>query len=220
VRPAITRVLLLAGLLLGAAPVLAQESRGAPSGTFDFYVLSLSWSSGFCAVEGDQKQREECNAGSGKGFVVHGLWPQYERGFPSFCEPGARSAPRYAIEGARDVFPSGGLAQYQWRKHGTCSGLDPVSYFRTARTARAKVKVPPGFEGLSAEKRMAPIEIERAFIAANPGLRAEAMSVQCERSILEEVRVCIDRDLRTFRTCPEVDRRRCRASEVIVPPVR
>jgi ribonuclease T2 len=206
--------------LLVTIPATAQERRGARAGSFDFYVLALSWSSGFCVIEGDAKAREQCEPGAGKGFVVHGLWPQFNRGFPSYCEPGNRSAPRYALDEAEKVFPARGLAVYQWRKHGTCSGLSPLDYFRAAGTARNLITIPPGYEGLKDEKRLAPIEVERAFIGANRGLRAEAISVQCERSTLEEVRICLSRDLRSFVSCPEVDRRRCGVSEVVVPPVR
>jgi ribonuclease T2 len=201
-----------------AAPALAQERRGAPAGSFDFYVLALSWSPGWCTVEGDAKNRNQCETGSGKGFVVHGLWPQYERGFPAFCEPGSRSAPSFSLDRAANVFPERGLAQYQWRKHGTCSGLSPTDYFRAVEAAKSLVKVPAVFDGLKDEMRLAPLEIERAFAGINRGLRPDAMSVQCERSILEEVRIC--RDLKSFIACAEVDRRRCGASEVKIPPVR
>ena len=214
---------LVLALILGfgvAGSAMAQERRGAPAGSFDFYVLALSWSPGWCTVEGDARNRSQCDAGSGKGFVVHGLWPQYARGFPAFCEPGSRSAPSFSLDRAARVFPERGLAQYQWRKHGTCSGLSPTDYFRAVEAARALVNVPPVFEGLKDEMRLAPLEIERAFAGLNRGLRPDAMSVQCERSILEEVRICIDRDLKSFVACPEVDRRRCGASQVTIPPVR
>ena len=53
-----------------------------------------------------------------------------------------------------------------------------------------------------------PIEIERAFAEANPGLRPEMMAVSCGRRVFQEIRICLDRDLRNFRQCPEVDRER------------
>ncbi len=207
------------GTVAAASSAVAQQ-RGGPAGEFDFYVLALSWSSGFCEVEGDRKNREQCAAGSGLGFTVHGLWPQNERGYPSDCGPQGRSPSRAAMDIALEVIPSEGLARHQWRKHGTCSGSSPTDYFRDVKAARAKVTIPKEFEKPSRESRWTPVDLERAFIAANPGLRADMMSVSCRRSVLEEVRICLTKDLRGFRSCEEVDRGGCRTREISVPPVR
>jgi ribonuclease T2 len=201
-----------------ASPAAAQ--RGGAAGEFDFYVLALSWSSGFCEVEGDQKNREQCARGTGLGFTVHGLWPQNERGYPSDCGPAGRSPSRAAMDIAKDVIPSEGLARHQWRKHGTCSGSSPTDYFRDTKTARDKVKVPAEFSKPDKESRWSPVDIERAFIAANPGLRADMIAISCRRSVLDEVRVCLSKDLRGFQSCQEVDRGGCRTREIVVPPVR
>lgn len=204
--------------VLWAAPALAQ-GYGSQPGRFDFYVLALSWSPGFCELEGDRKGRSQCDAGSGLGFVVHGLWPQYERGFPSEC--GAERNPtRMAMDEAREVFPEQGLARHQWRKHGTCSGLSPTDYFRATRLARDKVTIPPELVRPTKDLTLQPLAIERAFAEANPGLRPDMMSVTCRRGLLQEVRICMDKTLRGFRTCEEVDRSGCRGGSVTVEAVR
>ncbi|MBN9062863.1 MAG: ribonuclease T [Rhizobiales bacterium 65-9] len=208
---------IVAALMLLCAPALAQR-RGSP-GDFDFYVLALSWSPGFCDLEGDRKGRGQCDSGSGAGFVLHGLWPQYERGYPSDCGFGQQPS-RIAMEAARGVYPDLGLARYEWRKHGTCSGLSPQGYFNAARDALRQVQIPSGFSRLRGEQRMTPMAIERAFVAANPGLRADMIGVSCQRGVLQEVRICLDRNLKGFRMCPEVGRRDCRAPEISVPAPR
>ncbi len=204
------------------APAVADERvvRGGPAGSFDFYVLALSWSPGFCAVEGDEKGRDQCRPGSGAGFVVHGLWPQFERGYPIECGPAGRTPSRAAMEVARSVFPEEGLARHQWRKHGTCAGGSPTDYFNDTRRARDAVVIPDALKRVERAQRWSPIDIERAFIAANPGLRADMMAVACRRDQLQEVRLCFTRDLRSFRTCPEVDRGGCRTREITVAPKR
>lgn len=202
-----------------AAPAGAQGRRGGTPGDFDFYVLALSWSPGFCTLEGDRKEREQCEPGAGLGFVMHGLWPQYERGFPSECGPN-RSPSRIAMQQAEGIFPSEGLARYQWRKHGTCSGSSPADYFADARRARDKVAIPAALRRPEKPMRMAPREIERAFAEANPGLRPDMISLACRRGVLQEVRICLSRDLRNFRTCPEVDRSGCRGGDVQIDPPR
>ena len=60
----------------GEADPGSQRSRrgratAAAPGTFDFYLLNLSWSPEFCTTH---RGSQEC--GHGLGFVVHGLWPQ------------------------------------------------------------------------------------------------------------------------------------------------
>lgn len=202
------------------AQAFMQEARGAPTGAFDFYVLALSWSPGFCEVSARGNERKQCEEGNGLGFVVHGLWPQSERGYPTFCEPGGRFVPRAVIDQTEGLFPDPNLARYQWRKHGTCSGASPSEYFSLVRKARERVRIPESLTGPRTETRVMPIEIERAFAAANPGLRPEMMAVSCGRRVFQEIRICLDKDLRGFRQCPEVDRDGCRAGEMNVPAPR
>jgi len=189
-------------------------------GQFDFYVFSLSWSPGFCQTGGDEKGRDQCRAGTGLGFVVHGLWPQYEHGFPSDC-PGVQRAPsRIALSATDGVYPDEGLARYEWRKHGTCSGLSPTDYFAAAKAARDSIAVPQPFKAPHQSQNWTPVDIERAFIAANPRLKPGMLAAICQRGVLEEVRICFSKDLKEFRDCPDVTRARCRAGDVSVPPER
>jgi ribonuclease T2 len=215
----VAAALALAGM---ASAAIAQDRvvRGGPAGEFDFYVLALSWSPGFCTLEGDAKNRDQCDAGSGLGFVVHGLWPQNERGYPVECGPAGRNPSRQSMDLARQVFPAEGLARHQWRKHGVCAGSSPTDYFNDVKRARAAVVIPQPFVKVEKAQTWSPIDLERAFIASNPGLRADMMSVACRRNELQEVRICMTKDLRSFRTCPEVDRGGCRTREINVQPVR
>ncbi|MCJ2134865.1 ribonuclease T2 [Methylobacterium sp. J-026] len=213
----------LAALLL-AGPATAQDyggftRRGTP-GEFDFYVLALSWSPNFCAGAGGHRDDVQCTPGRGLGFVVHGLWPQYSRGFPEGCSASVRAPTRQAIEVAGQVYPSEGLARHEWRTHGTCSGLDPVAYFTAARDARLAVTIPDSLKGGSPPQTLAPIEIARQFVAANRGLRPDMMAVTCTHGQLQEVRICFGKDLHGFTPCPEVARGNCRAPEITLDAAR
>ena len=214
------RLLVAALALFGFAGVGHAQGfgqRGGAPGDFDFYVLALSWSPGFCELDGDRsRNREQCGEGAGLRFVVHGLWPQNERGYPSECGPAGRSPSRIAMEQAEGLFPTEGLARYQWRKHGTCTGSSPSDYFRDVRRAREKIVIPPVLAKADRDQTWTAIDLERAFAAANPGLRPDMMSVACKRGVLQEVKICFTRDLRDFRSCQQVDRSGCRSREFTV----
>ena len=220
-RSVVTLGVILAALI--AAPAAAQDRRQNAPGEFDFYVLSLSWSPSFCAAaqergNASRSQQIQCG-GRPYAFVVHGLWPQYDRGFPNYCERPAPRLPRNIMTSMLDLMPAPGLIFNEWDKHGTCSGLQPRAYFETIRKARAGIKIPEQFIDVSEPKTIAPQEIEEAFIKANPGLSASAISVVCDSRRLSEVRICVNKDLQ-FRACEEVDRRACRRDKVVMPPVR
>ncbi len=215
----------VAGLLAvaGSANAVAQDHRQNAPGEFDFYVLSLSWSPSFCEAASERgstgkNTRVQCG-GRPYSFVVHGLWPQYERGFPNYCQHPAPRLDRRVVSAMLDLMPAPGLIYNEWDKHGTCSGLGARAYFETIRKARAAVKIPAEYLDLSAPKTVAPETIEDAFIRANPGLSNAAIAVTCDSRRLSEVRICLSKELQ-FRACGEIDRRACRRKEVVMPPVR
>jgi ribonuclease T2 len=211
---------LFAGL---AAPVSAQDHRQNAPGAFDFYVLSLSWSPSFCAQAAERgnsgrSQQAQCG-GRPFSFVVHGLWPQYEHGFPDYCQRPSPRLDRRIMTSMLDLMPAPGLIYNEWDKHGTCSGLGARAYFEAIRKARAAVKIPAEFLDLAAPKSVSPDTIEDAFIKDNPGLSHSAIAVICDRTRLSEIRICMNKDLQ-FRACEEIDRRACRRPQVVMPPVR
>ena len=216
----ITLGALLPGLVV---PVAAQDRRQNAAGEFDFYVLSLSWSPSFCEAANERggpskSQQIQCG-GRPYAFVVHGLWPQYERGFPNYCQQPAPRLDRNIVSSMLDLMPAPGLIFSEWDKHGTCSGMSARSYFETIRKARAVVKIPEQFIDLAEPKTIAPADVEDAFVKANPGLSGAAIAVTCDRTRLSEVRICLNKDLQ-FRSCEEIDRRACRSDSVLMPPIR
>lgn len=214
-------------LLLSFSTVQAQRAgedrRQNTPGAFDFYVLALSWSPSYCEVakeRGRQNRGTEAQCGSRPfSFVVHGLWPQYERGFPQYCQVPSPRLNRQIVSSMLDLMPSPGLVFHEWDTHGTCSGLEPRAYFESVRKARAVVKIPDRFIDLDKYVTVSPDEIEEAFVNANPGLSRAAISVTCDSRRLSEVRVCMSKEF-GFRDCPEQERRACRRDKLVMPPVR
>lgn len=211
---------LAAILMLPAAVATAQDQRQNRPGQFDFYVLSLSWSPSYCeaSAERGRTPREQCGARP-FSFVVHGLWPQYEKGFPEFCQNPAPRLNRGIVASMLDLMPAPRLIFHQWDKHGTCSGLNPRAYFEAIRKARAQVKIPEPYIELTRVLTVTPNEVEEAFLKANPGLSRAGIAVTCNSHRMSEVRICMTRDFH-FRDCHEIDRRACRRSQIVMPPVR
>jgi ribonuclease T2 len=213
-------LILAASLASFAGDAKAQDKRQNAPGEFDFYVLSLSWSPSFCEEAAERGGRSQIQCGGRPyAFVVHGLWPQYENGFPEYCQRPAPRLNRNIVSSMLDLMPAPGLIFNEWDKHGTCSGLEGRGYFETIRKARAAIKIPAEYLDLSQAKTVAPAEVEEAFIKANPGLSSTAISVTCNRTRLSEVRICLSKDLQ-FRACEEMDRRACRRDQVTMPPIR
>ncbi len=212
-----------AGLVGLAAPAVAQDRRQNTPGEFDYYVLSLSWSPSYCedaAERGNNGRNTQVQCGGRPySFVVHGLWPQYESGYPEYCQQPAPRLQRSIVSSMLDLMPAPGLIFNEWDKHGTCSGLSDRAYFETVRKARAVVKIPDEYLQLSETKTVAPADIEDAFVKANPGLSNSGIAVTCNRTRLSEVRICLNKDLQ-FRDCEEIDRRACRRDQVTMPPIR
>ncbi len=218
--------LLLAAVLAMVAPVGPAAAKGERPGLFDYYVLSLSWSPTYCAdPRKARRDRQQCAPGRRLGFVVHGLWPQFRRGWPSECRPAERFVPDQVIREVLDVMPSKGLVIHEWRKHGTCSGLSPRAYFALLERLFRQITIPKAYVAPARPLRRSPRQIQEDFYRANrdKGFRRESFAVVCagrgDRAVFRELRVCFTPTGRPS-ACGPNEQGRCRARLVTIPPVR
>lgn len=222
VRRAVQAAALAFSLVVVFAVVALAENGRPQQRPFDFYVLALSWSPSYCAsVEERAPARKPGPQCSGKpyAFIVHGLWPQFSQGFPSYCRQPAPWLDGQVVSGMLDLMPSRPLIIHEWRRHGTCSGLTAEAYFDTLRKARAAVKIPAPYRAPIEPIEVTPAQVAAAFAEANPGLPARAVAVTCSRSRLREVRLCMGKDL-AFRDCAAIARRSCKRDKIVMPAVR
>src|SRR5579872_2909611 len=183
---------LLAVMASAAGARHRHEAASGTPGQFDYYLLTLSWSPSYCLIH--PEDRSECEH-RGYGFVLHGLWPQYAAGgYPQDCATSATLTAE-AARIARTLYPSARLVEHEWERHGTCSGLDALSYFRMADHALGAVRIPARFAAPAADQQLDAEAIRSEFTAANPGMPANAVTVSCSRGELAEVRVCLSRAL-------------------------
>ena len=209
--------------LPGAGEARSRGSRGGGGepGQFDYYALALSWSPTFCESKERGDGGPQCNGPRPFAFVLHGLWPQYTRGWPQNCDIGERPwVPQETISDMLDIMPSKQLIIHEYQKHGTCSGLSPDAYFDTARKLFSSIKIPQRYQRLEEPLTVSPGEVVKDFTAANPELTPEMMVVSCDRR-LKELRICFGRDLKP-KACGdnEISRKLCGRDEVVLPPVR
>jgi ribonuclease T2 len=224
-RPSGRRVLALLGvglsaLLLFAASAQARHhhapNREGQAGEFDYYLVSLSWAPTYCLTHANDG--EECS-GKGYGFVLHGLWPQYDAGgYPENCAT-EFDLSNDAMAKGRTLYPSERLMQHEWREHGTCSGVDALSYFNAADRATAAIRIPAALETPGSDQALSAERITGLFRAANPQMPEGAMTLACSRNELSEVRVCLTKDLQ-LRSCGRGVRSNCPQVSLRVPASR
>jgi ribonuclease T2 len=211
------RNLLLIALLAAASGAQAKGPREQP-GQFDYYAVAMSWSPSYCATRNDTAQ-----CGRGLGFVLHGLWPQYEKGYPENCSrqqlsPAIRST--YA-----SIYPSPKLINHEWAKHGTCSGLDPAAYFALSAKMKEQLVIPPEYRQPAAPVRATPGEFVQAFKSANPGMVVNSVLPFCDGGgrFLREMHACFGKDGRS-RGCSQGEIKRsynsCRQESFLLQSVR
>jgi ribonuclease T2 len=203
-------------LLLSA---VAAHAEGERPGEFDYWILSLSWSPNWCAMEGDARGAEQCGEDRGYGWILHGLWPQYENGWPSFCQSGFSPPSRVETAAQADLFGAGGAAWYQWRKHGSCSGMSPQDYYRLARHAYDQVVRPEVFRRLERSVRLPAQVVEEAFLKENPGWQADMLTITCRDGYIHEARLCLTRDMQV-RDCGADVVRDCTLERALLEPIR
>lgn len=232
-RRRVRRALLLAVIGLGVIGVglrgvtlgPEQTGNGPPPASadadFDYYLLAVSWMPGWCAIEGDAREDERCAPGTGKGWMLHGLWPQYEAGgWPEFCDTEARDPSRAQTAAMVDIMGSSGLAWHQWRKHGTCAGMSADAYFALSRLAFEALDPPAEISGTDQTRSLPPSELAEAFATALPGATPEGVAVMCRGAVIREVRLCLRSDLSPRACAPDVAERACSRRSADLLPLR
>ena len=215
----------------GAVPANTAGNADSLGGSrFDFYLLALTFESAFCD-DGNQ-QRGQCRALDATTFrstplVLHGLWPEnlQPETYPHDC--GAERVPLSAVVRARmERWMPGieaGLQNHEWRKHGSCTGLDSNTYYTlaldlTERVAKALAPALLANVGRSIDAATLRAAASTVDLALAPSLVLMCKNLRSSdpakrhRSYLYEVRLCVDNDgpggaPRSLLNCADVQRR-------------
>ena len=227
------RTLLLSLLLVAscnlpaqeAAPSVASEPATSDRPTFDYWILSLSWSPQFCA----ENSGETGSYGFGSGntprqcdrpyaFVIHGLWPQFENGFPEDCASEEKVNNSLA-DRMMPLMPDPQLVRHEWRKHGACSGLSMNDYFMTVESVYRSFVIPEAYQDPKRFITTNALDLKRDFMNANRKLDEDQFMLECSGRFLREIRICYDKNFH-FRSCGEDVKDRCRNGDIVLRPRR
>jgi len=189
------------------------------AGEFDYYVMSLSWSPNWCSLEGDARGSPQCAEGADFGWVLHGLWPQYERGWPDYCPTIHHNPTRGDTAQQAGLFGSGGAAWHQWNKHGRCSGLSAEDYYALAQVAFDQITRPAVFRRLEEAVTLPAALIQEAFMNENEGLDGDEITITCQSGMIQEAHICLTRDLK-LRRCGADTIRDCTRNDALFSPIR
>lgn len=208
----------LLGFILAIAP-LRLSAEGEPAGKFDYYVLALSWSPNWCAQEGDRRRADQCHPRHDYGWTLHGLWPQFHRGWPSYCRTAETPPSRAMSRDMADIMGSPGLAWHQWKKHGTCSGLSAPQYYALMRQAYGGITRPALFRKLKKPVTLPAELVEQAFLQENPALTHDSLTITCRDGAIQEARICLSKSLQPV-PCGRDVIRDCTLKDARFAPVR
>ena len=199
--------------------ISAAQGKGR-AGEFDYYAVALSWSPEHCAIK--PADREQC--ARKLGFVLHGLWPQYQRGYPSDCTS-ERLDPAMEQQFA-GLYPSRFLYRHEWEKHGTCSGLSQQAFHKLASDLRQKVKIPAAYQSPAEPLRKSTFELKADLAIANEWLAPDTITVACADGgrFLREIYICINREGTDAVPCSDEmqkrERRSCGQPDFLLRSVR
>jgi ribonuclease T2 len=202
-------------------PDRPNQVRDTP-GQFDYYVMALSWSPDYCAAKG-ANDPQQCGGSKKLGFVLHGLWPQYNRGYPQNCS--SESLSPDLKRQFPNLYPSAKLYDHEWKKHGTCSGLGTKGYLQLSQQLKDALVIPDRYQQPAKPFRATIADIRREFTRVNPAVKADGLAVTCSGSgrFLQEVTVCYSKDGKPGACAQDVLKKStqsCRQADFLVRSVR
>ena len=196
--------------ILAFAP--AAQAKDEP-GVFDYWVLALTWSPQYCY---NHERDQQCQRSY--SFVVHGLWPQFEKGGgPEDCMDVER-VERPLVLRMANIMPSSTLVQHELQEHGSCSGMNAEDYLLPTERAHRSLTMPAAYYDVPEELKTTVEEIENNFIQYNSDLNPKQIALKCSGRYLSEIRFCFDKDFNT-RDCAEDVQDKC-GKKVILRPTR
>jgi ribonuclease T2 len=186
--------------------LVVYASVASAASDFDFFLLVRQYSPTLCSST-------SCSKDTVSEFTIHGLWPEYYNGYPSYCTDASfseKSLDGSTVDQMNCEWPSfnggnSGFWSHEWEKHGTCS-LDVLpteeDYFSKGLEVNDMYDVN--------------VALTKAGISIVDGNEVEASAIQaalndaygvngvlkCQNGALSEVWMCLDKETYEPFQCP------------------
>jgi len=189
---------------------------------FDYFILALSWSPDYCATSGGN-DAQQCSLGKKLGFVLHGLWPQNNQGYPVNCT--TEKMPQSVKNQFVGLYPNDALFDHEWEKHGTCTGLTPTHFLTLSRQVMNSLVIPAAYRSPETPFRTTTQQLRNEFTQANPSINPAAFETNCSGSgrYFKELYVCFSRTGSPIACGAEVHKealKSCQAADFTVRNLR
>ena len=185
---------------------------------YDSFVLALSWQPGFCEHYPFSGVKPECNALENGSIVlnhltIHGLWPNRQE-----CGTNYGNCADTPLDLAEDTiirlapwmpnfYFSTVFGEYEWKKHGTCQGLEDDAYFLLAKGLAQQVDSSEIGAYLRAHigSNIRPAEFKAEITASMGEDMARHVQLVCTRGkYLEEIRLNLPKQIDVDASLPEM----------------
>ena len=179
-----SRTMMLALMVAAVSTMTWPVSAMADSG----WIAEFVWSPQYCSKYRDSREKQ-CQQTN--GFVLHDLVRVVDGRTADNCDHGEALSQRILDQMAQ--FTKNRIqTQMTWRRHGRCSGLSETDYASFAEYVDRRMSWPADYQPGSPERVSTPAEVVTAIADDNPGLKPETVVLQCKRSQLESIRLCLD----------------------------
>ncbi|CAK4103480.1 unnamed protein product [Aphanomyces euteiches] len=177
---------------------MAQSESAAAK--FDFYVFAYSWQAEFChgkSYPGCANPEPYWET----HFTIHGLWPDRSLQLELCTTIGESVLEQYwpNVKVAANTSQYDSIWDHEGKRHGTCSGLDQITYFKAA-IQKIQEHSTPDFIVHNVGQLVSSNAVRNAF----GGLKYAAL--QCNGDRLAEVYTCYNKGKKnrptTRRPCP------------------
>eukprot|EP01132_Coremiostelium_polycephalum_P002280 gene2280-2807_t len=179
-------------------------------GDFDFYLFVQQWIYTFCKQTKCDPTKER------KAFTIHGLWPEFNNGsYPSFC-----AGSTFSIEDVSDLVnqlnldwpsfsqPNINFWTNEWKKHGTCSIVGPItdihSYFSAGLKLYSTYNITRSLEESEIYPSSTKTYYANQIVSALANNLGGTPAIQCSGGNLRAAVVCINKDTLEIMNCPKI----------------
>jgi ribonuclease T2 len=183
------------------------SAASTASGPSDYWGVPLSWSPEYCHAEPSASRELQC--AEAHNFVLGGFEPFSNSGPADPCPKQYSDIPLNVIERMLPVMWNKTSITSQWRRYGSCSGLDMMEYFVEADFIARKVVIPAAYTAPFGYVDTTVENVKSRFVEANPGLNTSSITLRCDREWLRDVVVCVDKNLE-YHSCGTLPANGCR----------